>query len=63
LGLATCRNIIEAHNGKIRVESSVGKGTCFTLKLPVKQPLSRQPLAPDHRAAAPAIHTTNSPVH
>ena len=34
LGLAACRNIIEAHGGKIRVESTVGKGTCFTLKLP-----------------------------
>ena len=37
LGLAACKNIIEAHGGKIRVESSPGKGTCFTLKLPVKQ--------------------------
>jgi len=34
LGLATCRDIIEAHHGKIRVESSVGKGTAFTIKLP-----------------------------
>jgi signal transduction histidine kinase len=37
LGLATCRNIIEAHRGRIRVESGVGKGTCFTIKLPVAQ--------------------------
>lgn len=35
LGLATCREIIESHNGRIRVESSVGKGTAFTIKLPV----------------------------
>jgi signal transduction histidine kinase len=35
VGLATCREIIEAHQGKIRVESSVGVGTAFTLKLPV----------------------------
>ena len=34
VGLATCKNIMEAHGGKIRVESSVGKGTCFTLILP-----------------------------
>jgi signal transduction histidine kinase len=34
LGLATCREIIEAHRGRIRVESTVGKGTAFTLKLP-----------------------------
>jgi signal transduction histidine kinase len=34
LGLASCRNIIEAHHGRIRVESTVGKGTAFTIKLP-----------------------------
>lgn len=35
LGLAFCRSVIEAHHGKIRVESAVGKGTSFTLRLPV----------------------------
>ncbi len=35
LGLAMCRDIIERHHGKIRVESAVGKGTAFTIKLPV----------------------------
>jgi len=35
LGLATCRSIIEHHRGRIRVESAVGVGTCFTIKLPV----------------------------
>lgn len=34
LGLALCRRIIEAHQGRIRVESEPGKGTTFTLKLP-----------------------------
>ncbi len=38
LGLAACKNIIDAHGGKIRVESSVGKGTCFTIKLPTSRP-------------------------
>lgn len=37
LGLATCKNIIEAHGGKIRVQSSIGKGTSFTLKLPIQR--------------------------
>ena len=32
LGLAACQKIIEQHNAKIRVESSPGKGTAFTLK-------------------------------
>lgn len=35
LGLSACRAIIEAHHGRIRVESTVGKGTAFTIKLPV----------------------------
>ncbi len=34
LGLSMCRDIIEAHHGQIRVQSTVGKGTAFTLKLP-----------------------------
>lgn len=35
LGLALAREIIEAHQGRIRVESAVGRGTVFTLKLPL----------------------------
>lgn len=35
LGLSSCRAIIEAHQGRIRVESTVGRGTAFTIKLPI----------------------------
>ncbi|AZR74194.1 hypothetical protein BBF96_12775 [Anoxybacter fermentans] len=35
LGLSICRKIIEKHNGKISVESEVGKGTAFTIELPI----------------------------
>ncbi len=38
LGLSVCKQIIESHHGRIRVESSIGIGTAFTIKLP----LSRQ---------------------
>jgi len=34
LGLASCKSIIEQHQGLIRVESTEGKGTAFTVKLP-----------------------------
>lgn len=37
LGLSMCRDIIEAHQGRIRVDSSPGKGTAFTLKLPTAE--------------------------
>jgi signal transduction histidine kinase len=35
VGLSMCREIIEQHQGRIRVESTVGIGTAFTLKLPI----------------------------
>ena len=35
LGLAIAKEIVEAHKGEIRCESSVGRGTLFTLMLPV----------------------------
>ena len=38
LGLSLCKEIIGRHHGRIRVESIVGKGTTFTIKLPKKMP-------------------------
>ena len=37
LGLSVCASLVERHNGKIEVESEVGKGTTFIVKLPVKR--------------------------
>jgi signal transduction histidine kinase len=34
LGLTVVKGVVEAHKGKIRVESSEGKGTRFVLKIP-----------------------------
>ncbi len=44
LGLAVCREIIEAHRGRLRAESRVGQGTTFTLLLPsCAEPVPAQP--------------------
>jgi len=40
LGLPTTAKIIEAHDGRISVQSSVGNGTQFTVELPVPARLS-----------------------
>jgi signal transduction histidine kinase len=36
LGLAICRRIIEAHQGKISVNSIIGEGTTFTVTIPLE---------------------------
>ncbi|MDO4549819.1 MAG: ATP-binding protein [Planctomycetia bacterium] len=60
LGLSMCRDIIEKHHGKIRVDSTVGKGTAFTLKLPVAQntpPVKTKTVFTDPQKEIPAKKT------
>jgi len=38
LGLPLVRHIMEAHGGEVEVESTPGRGSTFTLVLPIKRP-------------------------
>ena len=67
LGLSLCREIIEAHHGRIRVDSTVGKGTAFTLKLPTaahaarirgSAPLPSSATLPADPSGQPAANST-----
>ena len=35
LGLSSSKEIINKHNGEFMVESAMGRGTTFTVKLPI----------------------------
>ena len=56
LGLALTRRIIEAHHGTISVESEIGRGTTFTVRLPVHAAESTSP-----PGEAPAATSTRDP--
>jgi len=51
LGLSIAYKIIEKHGGKIEVQSQVGRGTEFTITLPVSG--SAQPMATKQSASSP----------
>jgi signal transduction histidine kinase len=36
LGLAIVRDVVQAHGGRIRLDSTPGRGTRFTLELPIR---------------------------
>lgn len=45
VGLSSCKEVIDAHSGRIRVESAVGKGTAFMIRLPTQPPPRDEPPA------------------
>jgi len=35
LGMSYVKTIVDAHKGKIKVDSTLGKGSCFTIEMPL----------------------------
>ncbi|MGA9523401.1 MAG: HAMP domain-containing sensor histidine kinase [Myxococcaceae bacterium] len=54
LGLFAVRRIVEAHHGRVSVQSAPGRGSTFEVRLPKRQPASRVPTEPEE--AAPTVH-------
>jgi len=40
LGLAVCKRFVEAHGGEVKVESKIGEGSVFTVRIPLKREVS-----------------------
>ncbi|MDJ0520842.1 MAG: PAS domain S-box protein [Planctomycetota bacterium] len=47
LGLSICQRIVGTHGGQLSVRSTVGEGTCFTVRLPVGHRESTREASPE----------------
>lgn len=65
LGLALCKNIMESHHGRIRVESAPGYGTKFTLKFPLAAPPDLMGVTTNAESTSKAQRdpATSPPIH
>jgi len=55
LGLSIARWIVDVHKGTLSVDSKVGEGTTFTVRLPLRSPSSEPPEAPPAQHNQPSL--------
>lgn len=55
IGLSITREFVRIHGGRIYLNSEVGKGSCFTVLLPVKEVFRHQPDLTELPASAEAV--------
>jgi len=51
LGLSIVDEIVRSHHGELHVESEVGKGSSFTVVLPIRRPAGAAPAEPTDELA------------
>lgn len=56
LGLSICRNLVESFGGTIEVSSALGRGTRFTLRLPIARATERTSGPPSPSLRVPRSH-------
>jgi signal transduction histidine kinase len=54
LGLSIVRHIVEAHHGRVTVESRVGEGSTFSIHLPIEAPGMETPMVSATRTEHPS---------
>jgi PAS domain S-box-containing protein len=62
LGLAAVYGIVQTHEGAITVESALGKGTTFTIYLPIAEGVSASPVV-EASVSAPTASTQGAGLH
>ncbi len=53
LGLAIVKHVMKAHQGRVELDSSLGKGSVFSLVLPVVKPSTQRKESAERRGGAP----------